>query len=142
MQWPRRAERLDGGRLRSQPGQMSVLSFQPRGRWAWDARGSQRAVRVSPHPAENVVNLSVWRDDVCVGTVRLVPEEVSALVAGLADGLVELARRPSRPVASVADVTDRGPRPSRRGAVARVRSALARIPGLGRTPRPLIPFAP
>jgi hypothetical protein len=121
---------------------MSVLSFQPRGRWAWDARGYQRAVRVSPHPAENVVNLSVWRDDVCVGTVRLLPDEVSALVAGLTDGLVELARRPTRPVAAVADVTDRGPRPSWRDTVARVRTALASIPGPSRTARPWPPLAP
>jgi hypothetical protein len=49
---------------------MSVLAFQPCGHWAWDARGHQRAGRVSPHPDENVVNLSVWRGDLCVGTVR------------------------------------------------------------------------
>jgi hypothetical protein len=72
---------------------MSVLPFQPRARWAWDARGSARAVRVTPHLDENVVNLSVWRDDLCVGTVRLLPDEVSALIAGLTDGLVELGRR-------------------------------------------------
>jgi hypothetical protein len=83
--------------VRAQPGPVSVLPFQPRGHWAWDARGAERAVRVSPHPDENVVNLSVWRDDLCVGTVRLLPDEVSALVAGLTDGLVELSRRPAGP---------------------------------------------
>jgi hypothetical protein len=113
---------------------MSVLPFQPRGRWAWDARGYQRAVRVSPHPAENVVNLSVWRDDLCVGTVRLMPDEVSALVAGLTDGLAELTRRPTGSTGTVADLEDRLAqvesrlaRPSWRvTATARVRSALGR----------------
>ncbi len=74
----------------------TVVRFpEQRGRWAWDARGNNRAVRVSAHARENVVNLSVWRDDVCVGTVRLLPDEVTALVTGLADGLAELASRPA-----------------------------------------------
>lgn len=74
----------------------TVVRFpEQRGRWAWDARGDNRAVRVSPHARENVVNLSVWRDDVCVGTVRLVPDEVAALVTGLTEGLAELAARPA-----------------------------------------------
>jgi hypothetical protein len=96
---------------------MSVLSFPPRGRWAWDARGSERAVRVSPHPDENVVNLSVWRDDLCVGTVRLSPDEVSALVVGLTDGLVALGRHPAGAAATLTDLEDR---------LARVESRLAR----------------
>lgn len=73
---------------------MTVLPF-PRGRWAWDARGADRAVRVSPHVAEGVLNLSVWRDDVCVGTVRLRPAEVAGLVDGLTEGLARLAERPA-----------------------------------------------
>jgi hypothetical protein len=116
---------------------MSVLPFPSPARWAWDARGSERAVRVSPHPQENVVNLSVWRDDLCVGTVRLLPAEVSALVAGLTDGLVELARRPDGPSATVVDLEERLARVESRlagsswratatAAAARVRSALGR----------------
>ena len=113
---------------------MSVLPFQPRARWAWDARGSERAVRVSPHPDENVVNLSVWRDDLCVGTVRLLPDEVSALVAGLTDGLVELGRRTGGEAATVTDLEERLARAESRlasaswrtAAAARVRSVLAR----------------
>jgi hypothetical protein len=116
---------------------MTVLPFQPRGRWAWDARGFQRAVRVSPHPDENVVNLSVWRDDRCVGTVRLLPEEVAGLIAGLSDGLAGLARRPAQPAASVGDleerlaeVESRLARPTWRStSAARVRTALGRPAG-------------
>jgi hypothetical protein len=86
---------------------MSVLPFPSPARWAWDARGSERAVRVSPHLHENVVNLSVWREDVCVGTVRLRPADVAVLVTGLTDGLVELARRPAESSATVAELADR-----------------------------------
>lgn len=72
----------------------NVVRLPVRGRWAWDSRGANRAVRVSTHGDANVLNLSVWRDDICVGTVRLEPGEVTALVAGLTDGLAELAQRP------------------------------------------------
>jgi hypothetical protein len=126
---------------------MSVLPFQPRAQWAWDARGHNRAVRVSPHPREKVVNLSVWRDDVCVGTVRLQPADVAALVTGLGNGLAELAQRQVTPTATVAELSDRLARVEDRlarpawrttaaAAAARVRSAL------GRTPRPRPPLAP
>jgi hypothetical protein len=75
---------------------MSVLPFPPRGRWAWDARGHDRAVRVSAHAREGLVNLSVWRDDICVGTVRLAPAEVAGLVEGLTDSLARLAEEPAQ----------------------------------------------
>jgi hypothetical protein len=73
---------------------MTVVRLPVHGRWVWDARGDNRAVRVSAHLRENVVNLSVWRDKMCVGTVRLLPSEAASLVAGLTDGLAELADRP------------------------------------------------
>jgi hypothetical protein len=85
----------------------TVVRFPERGRWAWDARGDSRAVRVSPHPRENVVNLSVWRDDVCVGTVRLLPAEAATLVAGLTDGLARLAARPVEASTQVQDLEAR-----------------------------------
>jgi hypothetical protein len=119
---------------------MSVLPFPPRAQWAWDARGHNRAVRVSPHPQENVVNLSVWRDELCVGTVRLQPDDVAALIAGLGHGLAELANRPGTPSATVAELADRltrvetrlarpGWRTAATAAVARFRMALRRAPG-------------
>jgi hypothetical protein len=125
---------------------MSVLPFPSRAHWAWDARGHDRAVRVTPHPQENVVNLSVWRDDLCVGTVRLQPDDVAVLVAGLTDGLSELVKRPAEPSPTVADledrlarIEDRLARPTWRdiaaAAGARVRSAV--VPTQGR--RPLAP---
>jgi hypothetical protein len=72
---------------------MTVLRLPVHGRWVWDARGDNRAVRVSAHVREKVVNLSVWRDELCVGTVRLLPSEAASLVVGLTDGLAELADR-------------------------------------------------
>ena len=86
---------------------MTVVRLPARGRWAWDARGDSRAVRVSPHARENVVNLSVWRDDICVGTVRLLPGEVIALVTGLTEGLAELAQRPAETPSEVTNLEQR-----------------------------------
>jgi hypothetical protein len=115
---------------------MSVLPLPSRAHWAWDARGHERAVRVSPHPRENVVNLSVWREDLCVGTVRLRPADVAALIAGLTDGLADLAQRPANSSATVAELADR---------LTRVEERLARPNGRGtavRTRRRRRPPAP
>ncbi len=86
----------------------TVVRFpEQRSRWAWDARGDNRAVRVSAHARENIVNLSVWRDDICVGTVRLMPDEVTALVTGLTDGLAVLAARPEGSSPSIDHLEER-----------------------------------
>ncbi len=73
---------------------MTVLRLPTRGQWAWDVRGEGRAVRISAHVESGLVNLSVWRHDTCVGTVRLLPSEVANLMAGLSEGLAEIARAP------------------------------------------------
>ncbi|SFL43544.1 hypothetical protein [Geodermatophilus ruber] len=70
---------------------MTVLPLPVRGRWVWDAHDKARAVRVSTHAAAGLLNLSLWRDETCVGTVKLRPDEVARLVAALTDGLAELA---------------------------------------------------
>jgi hypothetical protein len=74
----------------------TVVRLPVRGQWAWDVRGEGRAVRISAHVESGLVNLSVWRHDTCVGTVRLLPSEVANLVTGLSEGLAELAREPGR----------------------------------------------
>lgn len=125
---------------------MSVLPFPPRGRWAWDARGHERAVRVSAHAPEGVVNLSMWRDEICVGTVRLQPDEVAGLVEGLTEGLARLAERPAESPSSEGELEDRLARiearlarPAWRTAaattVARAGAALARVDRLRKVPR-------
>ena len=73
---------------------MTVVRLPTRGQWAWDVRGEGRAVRISAHVESGLVNLSVWRHDTCVGTVRLLPSEVANLMAGLSEGLAEIARAP------------------------------------------------
>lgn len=73
---------------------MAAAALPVHGHWAWDARGDGRAVRVSTHPESGLLNVSLWREDTCVGTARLRPEEATALVAGLTEGLATLAARP------------------------------------------------
>jgi hypothetical protein len=73
---------------------MTVLRLPVRGQWAWDVRGEGRAVRISAHVEAGLVNLSVWRHDMCVGTVRLLPAEVANLVSGLTEGLAQMALSP------------------------------------------------
>ena len=70
---------------------MTVLPLPARGRWVWDARDKARAVRVATHDEVGLLNLSVWRDQLCVGTVKLRPDEVVDLVGALTEGLAQLA---------------------------------------------------
>lgn len=59
-----------------------------RGEVVVDARGGARAMRVSWHPEQGVVVMSIWRGNTCVGTVQVesagVPHLVDVLVRGLA----------------------------------------------------------
>ena len=52
-----------------------------------DARGGDRALRVSWHPEAGVVVLSLWRDDVCAGSFRLAVDEVPEMIDLLRSGL-------------------------------------------------------
>ena len=52
-----------------------------------DARGGDRAMRVSWHHDADLVVLSLWRDHVCAGSFRLGVDEVPELIALLRDGL-------------------------------------------------------
>ena len=53
-----------------------------------DARGAERALRVSWHQEAGLVVLSLWRDNVCSGSFRLAIDEVPALIELLRAGLV------------------------------------------------------
>jgi hypothetical protein len=53
----------------------------------FDARGGDRALRVSWHPEADTVVLSLWRDNVCIGSFRLSLDEVPALIELLREGL-------------------------------------------------------
>ena len=52
-----------------------------------DARGSDRALRVSWHAEADLLLLSLWRDNVCAASFRLSVEEVPELIAMLRAGL-------------------------------------------------------
>jgi hypothetical protein len=65
-----------------------VIPLPGRGAYFPDARGVDRLLRVSWHPEAGVVVLSVWRDDACVGTIRMPISDVPDLIKTLADGLL------------------------------------------------------
>ena len=71
---------------------MTSPVFAP-GRWIADQRGQGRGVRVSSHVEGGFLVLSTWKEDTVVSTVRLLPDEAAALVAGVAEGLGRLAER-------------------------------------------------
>ena len=52
-----------------------------------DGRGDDRALRMSWHSEADLVVLSMWRDNVCVGSFRLAADEVPAMIAFLSSGL-------------------------------------------------------
>lgn len=53
-----------------------------------DARGGDRALRVSWHEEAGIVVLSLWRDNLCAGSFRLAIDEVPGLIEMLRAGLV------------------------------------------------------
>lgn len=61
------------------------------GRWVSDQRGEGRGVRVSAHVEAGFLVLSTWKAELCVGTVRLLPDEAAQLVSGIAESLAHLA---------------------------------------------------
>ncbi|MEO7268165.1 MAG: hypothetical protein ABIW49_03035 [Knoellia sp.] len=54
-----------------------------------DIRGDGRALRATWHQEQQVVVLSLWRNNVCVSTFRLAADEVPDLIALLRHGLDE-----------------------------------------------------
>ena len=68
-----------------------TLPAQPASGWVFDQRGEGRGVRVSAHVEAGFLVLSTWKSDVCVATVRLLPDEAARLVTNVADGLARLA---------------------------------------------------
>jgi hypothetical protein len=57
-----------------------------------DARGQDRALRVTWHSESGVVVLSLWRDNVCAGSFRVDADDVPDLIAALAAGLADAGR--------------------------------------------------
>ena len=66
-----------------------------------DARGGDRALRVTWHHESGLVVLSLWRDNVCAGSFRLGVDEVPDLIDAAARGLDQAYGTPAtrRPAA-------------------------------------------
>jgi hypothetical protein len=58
---------------------------------AVDERGV--GLRATWHLDRGFLNVSLWRDDVCVETFHLTPNEAARLAAFIADGLFEAAEQ-------------------------------------------------
>ncbi|KGN31650.1 hypothetical protein N802_03015 [Knoellia sinensis KCTC 19936] len=54
-----------------------------------DLRGDGRSLRATWHQEQQVVVLSIWRNNVCVSTFRLAADEVPDLITLLHQGLDE-----------------------------------------------------
>ncbi|GAB3197969.1 hypothetical protein GCM10027062_11060 [Nocardioides hungaricus] len=66
----------------------AVRPFPQTGSIHLDARGGDRALRVTWHEDAGLVVLSLWRDNVCAGSFRLAVDEVPELIEVLRAGLV------------------------------------------------------
>jgi hypothetical protein len=64
----------------------------------FDARGDDRALRVSWHEEADLVVVSLWRDNVCTGSFRLagadIPDAIDTLVNALRQRTATQARPP------------------------------------------------
>lgn len=68
---------------------MGGIATGPRRELFVDERGS--ALRATWHRERGQVVVSLWHDDVCVGTVRLEPDDATRLAGFLVGHLGELA---------------------------------------------------
>ncbi|HZB47482.1 MAG TPA: hypothetical protein VE547_00160 [Mycobacteriales bacterium] len=75
-----------------------------------DARRRARALRVSWHPEDGLVVLSLWDGPRCTGTVRVAADDVPALLEALQVGLPEHPDPPAS-AATPADPVPPHPRP-------------------------------
>ena len=80
---------------------MSVTPLPTAGEVFLDARGSDRALRVSWHAEASIIVLSLWHGDTCTGSFRLPAEDVPDLIDALREGLVRSYDAHRSPVARV-----------------------------------------
>ncbi|WP_200951171.1 hypothetical protein [Nocardioides sp. Root140] len=66
---------------------MARSPFSRAGSIHLDARGGDRALKVTWHHEAGVVVLSLWRDNVCAASFRLAVDEVPDLIDALRAGL-------------------------------------------------------
>jgi hypothetical protein len=67
----------------------------------FDARGADRALRVSWHEEADLVVVSLWRANVCTGSFRLAADDVPDLVNTLVDAMRQRTSAARPPLDSV-----------------------------------------
>jgi hypothetical protein len=70
---------------------MNVVPLSACAEWIGDARGEDRALRVSWHVEDGLLVLSTWRAGGCVSAVRLTAAAAADLIGALATGVAALA---------------------------------------------------
>ncbi len=68
----------------------------------FDARGADRAMRVSWHEEADLVVVSLWRGNVCTGSFRLAGDDVPDVIDTLVEALRK--RRTATPGSALGDV--------------------------------------
>jgi hypothetical protein len=71
-----------------------VVALSAPGTVFLDARGAERALRVTWHHEVDTVVLSLWQFDRCVSSFRLTADEVPELVRSLVEGLGAYVSKP------------------------------------------------
>jgi hypothetical protein len=91
---------LDDGRTQEDDRRVIVTPLPWRGGIQPDIRNDGRSLRVSAHPIDGLVSLSLWRDDACIATHQMGATDVSGLISLLADSLGVLMEADGRGAAS------------------------------------------
>jgi hypothetical protein len=74
---------------------MIVTPLPWRGGVLADLRDDGRCARVAPHPSQELVSLSLWRDDQCIATHQMSATDVARMLALLAEALTVLGDPPT-----------------------------------------------
>jgi hypothetical protein len=91
---------------------MSGVTPLPRtGEVFFDARGEERALRLSWHPDSGVMVISLWNRGTCTATFRLPTEDVPSFIEAMSASLPQVPRgrrhaAPSRPSAAEETAAD------------------------------------
>ena len=86
-----------------------VIPLPPGGDVLADVRNPDRALVATWHFDQGLLVLSVWRENTCVATARLTPEEASRLAAVIVDGLGSLAVGQAAVTSIVAEPSTQSP---------------------------------
>jgi hypothetical protein len=74
---------------------MSGATPLPRtGEVFFDARGDERALRLSWHPDAAVMVISVWNRGTCTATFRLPAQDVPGFIEAMSNGLPQVSQVP------------------------------------------------